>query len=61
MSGPTTPARAWPEVAPNTPIATAIASSKSLLAAENAIDAVRSYVSRSRRAMVNPPNHMITK
>ena len=29
ISGPTTPASAWPEVAPKTPTATAIASSKS--------------------------------
>lgn len=48
-------------MAPNTPIATAIASSKSLLAAETASDAVRAYVSRSRRAMANPPHHMIAK
>lgn len=41
MRGPTTPASAWPDVAPNTPMATAIASSKSLLAAENANAAVR--------------------
>jgi hypothetical protein len=41
ISGPTTPARAWPLVTPNTPIATAIASSKSLLAAENDSAAVR--------------------
>ena len=32
---------AWPEVTPNTPMATAMASSKSLDAAENASAAVR--------------------
>ena len=42
MSGPTTPASASLLVTPNTPMATAMASSKSLLAAENASDAVRS-------------------
>ncbi len=41
MRGPTTPARAWPLVTPKTPIATAMASSKSLLAAEKASAAVR--------------------
>jgi hypothetical protein len=41
MGGPTTPASACPLVTPNTPIATAIASSKSLLAAENDSAAVR--------------------
>jgi hypothetical protein len=41
MNGPTTPASACPLVTPNTPIATAIACSKSLLAAENASAAVR--------------------
>jgi hypothetical protein len=41
MSGPTTPASACPLVTPNTPMATAMASSKSLLAAENDSAAVR--------------------
>ena len=36
MSGPTTPARAWPEVTPKVPMATAMASSKLLPAAVNA-------------------------
>ena len=36
MSGPTTPASAWPEAAPKVPMATAIASSKLLPAAVNA-------------------------
>ena len=42
ISGPTTPASAWPEVAPNTPMATAMASSKLLPAAVNASVVVRS-------------------
>jgi hypothetical protein len=41
MSGPTTPDNASPEVTPKTPIATAIASSKSFEAAENDSDALR--------------------
>jgi hypothetical protein len=41
MSGPTTPASASPEVTPKTPMATAMASSKSFDAAENDSDAVR--------------------
>ena len=36
MSGPTTPAKAWPDAAPKVPIATAMASSKLLPAAVNA-------------------------
>ena len=36
ISGPTTPASAWPLVTPKTPIATAIASSKLLPAAVKA-------------------------
>ena len=36
MSGPTTPARAWPEAMPKVPIDTAIASSKLLPEAVNA-------------------------
>jgi hypothetical protein len=41
ISGPTTPARGSPDVAPNTPIATGIASSKLFEAAESAGVAVR--------------------
>jgi hypothetical protein len=37
MSGPTTVARAWPELMPHTPTATAMASSKLLLAAVKAM------------------------
>jgi hypothetical protein len=40
INGPTTPARASPEVAPKTPTETAIASSKLLLGAVNAGAAV---------------------
>jgi hypothetical protein len=42
MSGPTTPARACPDVTPNVAIATAMASSKLLPAAVNASVVVRS-------------------
>ena len=41
MSGPTTPASACPLVTPKTPMATAMASSKSLDAAEKARETVR--------------------
>ena len=42
MSGPTTPARAWPELMPKVAMATAIASSKLLPAAVKASVVVRS-------------------
>ena len=42
MSGPMVPARAWPEVTPNTAIDTAMASSKLLPAAVKATEALRS-------------------
>lgn len=41
IRGPTTPARAWPEAAPQVAIATAMASSKLLPAAVNASVVVR--------------------
>ena len=43
MRGPTTPARAWPLVTPNVPMATAIASSKLLPVAVNATVDVFAY------------------
>ena len=39
IRGPTTPARAWPEVTPKVPMATAMANSKLLPAAVNDTDA----------------------
>ena len=61
MSGPTTPARDWPDETPKTPIATAIASSKLLPAAVNATAALLSYGNLKRMPSAKVPNHMITK
>src|ERR1035438_2342397 len=61
MSGPTTPASASPEVTPNVPIATAIASSKLFPAAVKARVELCAYGKRSPTPSANDPVHMIAK
>ncbi len=61
MSGPTTPARAWPEVTPKTPTATAMASSKLLPAAVKASVVVLSYGRPIALPVRKPPPHMSAK
>ena len=61
MSGPTTPASAWPEVTPKTPTATAMASSKLLPAAVKASVVVLSYGRPIARPARNDPPHMRKK
>ena len=61
MSGPTTPASAWPEVTPKVAMATAMASSKLLPAAVNASVVVRSYPMPRERPSRKPPPHISAK
>ena len=61
MSGPTTPASACPEVAPNTPTATAIASSKSFDATVNDSAAVCAYGKPINLPATNPATHITAK
>jgi len=61
ISGPTTPASAWPELMPNVPIATAIASSKLLPAAVKARVAVFGYVRPCVRPQAKAAVHITAK
>src|SRR5690606_26060729 len=61
MSGPTTPASAWPLVTPKVAIATAMASSKLLPAAVNASVVVRSYDIPRALPRATPAPHMRPK
>jgi hypothetical protein len=61
MRGPTTPARVSPEVAPKTPAATAIASSKSFEATVEPMLDVWAQGSRISLPTAKPAFHMIAK
>jgi hypothetical protein len=59
INGPITAAKAWPEFIPNTPVATAIANSKLLLAAVNESVAVSEYKnSKDQERRKDTPNMM---
>lgn len=61
MRGPTTPARAWPEVAPRVATATVMASSKLFPAAVNASVVARGWSSPAMRPTAMDPAHITAK